>query len=116
MPRRSSARKMMAQMIRRISNSRSGCSANTGDSGSLQANNNVNKDNKVGVHLREGRWCGGRGLDDGRRISADDRDHLVPFNLQAGVESHNDVVGENSRVRLKHPANIILNLQLAKYF
>ena len=62
MPRRSSARKMMAQMIRRISNSRSGCSANTGDSGSLQANNKCESQQVVSMSTyARGAGAGGGG-------------------------------------------------------
>ena len=34
--------------------------------------------------------------DDGGRVSADDRDDLVPVDLQAVVEAHDDVVGEDA--------------------
>ena len=44
-----------------------------------------------------GRW---RGLDDGGWISADDCDHLVTIDLEAGMEPDHDVIGEHSGLRL----------------
>jgi hypothetical protein len=38
----------------------------------------------------------GRDYDDGRRISTDNRDDLIPFHFQPRVEPDNDIVRENT--------------------